>query len=100
MKKNNYLEYLSKLHSKRNNKRGIKTLLNKRTISSIYIRTVRIERIIGSDLDKHLDGSKNSVDNLFLKFNSRLKNINHIKVYRSAVNHYNDCIAIKKLVTH
>ena len=96
MKKNSYIEYLSKIQSKRSNKHGLKTLLTKRTVNSIYHRAARIEKIIGVDLDKILKGERASVENLFSKYNSVLKNIKHIKIYRSAISHYNNFISTSK----
>ena len=96
MKKNSYLEYLSKIQSKKSDSSGSKTLLTKRTVDSIYSRTVRIEKIIGVDLEKILNGESDSVEKTFLKYNSVLRVINHLKIYKSAVSHYNNFISDSK----
>ena len=92
VEKNSYINFLTKTKSKR----GVKTLLSKRTVMSIYSRTLRIENIIGKDLDNVLEGKKNNVEELLLKFNSRLESLNHLDTYKSALKHYNNYISSKK----
>ena len=48
-------------------------------MESIYSRTVRIEKIIGVNLEEMLNGKSDSVEKLFLKYNSVFKAINHLK---------------------
>jgi len=92
MKKNSYLDYLTNV----NKKIGPKSPLSKRTVQSIIHRTNRIEKIINQNLDSVLDGESQTLNELLIKYEKKLNQLNHSKIYKSALFHCNDFLLNKK----
>jgi hypothetical protein len=92
MEKNKFLHYLTHKHKKN----SPTSLLAPRTIKSIIYRTVRIEQLIGQNIDIILDGDKETINELFIKYREKFDRLNHPKIYKSALIHYNEYVYYKE----